>query len=380
MPLKNFGRTGHYTLAILSLVAVAVILFFGLWPKTWPIVNDVHWSADKEALQFQNPGIAYVDDVHTFGSKHQSGEFTIHISVAAKSVHKKGFRAILMIHGGDDRHQLAIWQWRSSVIVMNGDDYDNTKKWPRISAKDALTPGETSFLTITANKSGTRLFVNGTLAKEIRNWQLAVPGDGTKLKLILGNSVYGKHGWAGDIYGLAFYNKHLSPEKVQHHYDKWIGDKQFSPDLSDAPQLLYTFKEFENRMIPDLSGHNKPLQIPSRPVLLKKTFLTTPWHHFKPNRSFFADAILNLLGFIPLGAVTYYLLHQSHSLSRRNKTLLIMAFCFSISLSIETLQVWLPDRTSSLLDLTLNTLGAWLGILLVNATLKMRSVSDERHP
>jgi hypothetical protein len=30
------------------------------------------------------------------------------------------------------------------------------------------------------------------------------------------------------------------------------------------------------------------------------------------------------------------------------------------------LQAWLPGRTSSALDLILNTLGAWLGILLYN--------------
>jgi glycopeptide antibiotics resistance protein len=98
---------------------------------------------------------------------------------------------------------------------------------------------------------------------------------------------------------------------------------------------------------------------------IKKTFLSAPWHNFNPNRSFFVDAILNLLAFTPLGTVTYCWLRQSHLLPSRYETTGIVVFCFSLSLSMEILQAWLPNRSSSLLDLGLNTLGAWLGVLLL---------------
>ncbi len=361
---KNKKKTRHHALTILALTIVVIVLFFGLRPKVWPVTNEIHWLPKKNALRFINPGIAYVDDVHSFSSKQHSGEFTIHVSVAAESLRRRGFRPMLMMHDGDDRRQLTIWHWGSSVIAMNGDDYDNTRRWPRVSAKDALTLGDASFITVTSSSIGTRLFINGIIAKENKNWRLTIPDDGKKLRLVLGNSVYGKHGWEGEMYGLALYGKALSSEKVKSLYERSVRESRFLHCAAEDLLLLFTFSEHEGHLIPDQSGRNQPLQLPPRPIQLKKAFLSAPWHNFNPNRSFFVDAILNLIGFIPLGAVAYCWLRQPHSLPGKYEAAVIVVFCFSLSLSMEILQGWLPGRSSSLLDLGLNTLGAWLGILL----------------
>jgi VanZ family protein len=375
--LRRKNKQRSFALQILFSTIVVIVLFFGLRPKVWPIANNILCLSGKNSLRFHNPAIAYVDDVNIWTNSRSSGEFTIQVGVIPEKLSRRGFRPILTMHDGDDSRQLTIWHWGASVIVMNGDDYDYSKRLPRVSAKDALTTGRPSLISVTSSKLGTRLFIDGRLAKENNNWQLSIPNAGRKLRLTLGNSVYGKHGWDGEIFGLALHRNAISPERVKRQYDKWLYEQVFIPDSTDDLILLYTFGECDGRLILEQTGRNPPLQIPSRPISLKKEFLSTPWHNFTPNRSFFIDAFINLIGFIPLGAVTYCWVRQSYSLPGRYEALAVVVFCFLISLSIETLQVWLPGRSSSLYDLLLNTLGAWLGVLLIDIIRRTRRASNQ---
>ncbi len=71
------------------------------------------------------------------------------------------------------------------------------------------------------------------------------------------------------------------------------------------------------------------------------------------------------MGFIPLGAVMYCWLLQSNVLHKRYELVAIVAGCFLFSLAVESTQMWLPFRHSSVLDVLCNTLGAYLGVLLL---------------
>ncbi len=369
----KFRQTRHAALPILLLVIVIIVLFFGLRPKTSFYGNNIAWLSDKKALSFNNSSIAYVDNIHLLEENQQSHEFTLQIVVAPASLEKTGFRPILMLHDGTDRAQLIIWHWGASIIVMNGDDYDYSKKLPRISVKDALIVNETTFITITSSENATAVFINGVLARELKDLHLSIPNTGSGPRLILGNSVYGKHGWNGEIYSLAMHGKAFSSEMVKRHYQEWQGKKRFLYDPPDKPIFLYSFNEYNNHMIPDQTGRNEPIQLPSKLVVFKKTVLSPPWHNFTLNQSLFNDAILNLLGFIPLGAAMCCWLRQSQSFSRGPETLIIVVFCFLLSLSMETIQVWLPGRASSQLDILLNSLGAWFVILVVNLISKYKN-------
>ncbi len=98
--------------------------------------------------------------------------------------------------------------------------------------------------------------------------------------------------------------------------------------------------------------------------VLKKQILSIPWSHFEPNRGFFSDTIINLLGFVPLGFVLSIVLGGSGRLSNRDVLMTTVAMCFVFSLSIEIAQAWLPSRSSSLQDWVLNTSGGWLGAFI----------------
>jgi hypothetical protein len=359
---QNNSQSKYLSPRLLAIMIVVLTLFFGLRPKEWTPINNVQWLSSERALSFQHPSIAYVDDVQSFGNHQSSEDFSIQIVIAPENILRGGYRPILTIHGGDDCNQLTLWQWGASVIVMNGNDYDYSKKSPRLSAKDSLVPGELSLITVTSSGLNTYLYMGGKLASKTQNSRLVIPHTPDKMRLILGNSVYGKHSWDGEIYGVAMTSVALSEMRVKSLYDNWMS--RISPVFEpvDDLRLLYTFNEGKGRLVTDETGLNPSLQLPSRLIVLQRAFLSPPWEHFRLNLVCLIDVLVNVIGFIPIGAVAYYWSRGTHTPYRRYSIPVTLAFCFCLSLGIESVQAWLPNRDSSLLDLVLNTCGAWLGI------------------
>jgi glycopeptide antibiotics resistance protein len=76
------------------------------------------------------------------------------------------------------------------------------------------------------------------------------------------------------------------------------------------------------------------------------------------------DIIINFIGFIPLGLVFLATFVKAGSVFRQNAVLIAVGLCFTVSLTIEILQAWIPSRSSDFLDLILNTLGGFLGAMI----------------
>ena len=91
-------------------------------------------------------------------------------------------------------------------------------------------------------------------------------------------------------------------------------------------------------------------------------FLVMPW----PRWWTAFDVGANLLGYVPLGAMMFGALVRSGVPTRRSVSLAWSA-AFGLSLCMEVTQNFLPRRVASNLDLSLNTLGAGLGIGLALA-------------
>jgi glycopeptide antibiotics resistance protein len=75
-------------------------------------------------------------------------------------------------------------------------------------------------------------------------------------------------------------------------------------------------------------------------------------------RSLVADVALNVAMFVPIG----WGLHRAGAPRRRLLRAVILAAAFS--LTMETVQAWLPNRYSSVVDVLANTLGATIGAWL----------------
>ena len=74
------------------------------------------------------------------------------------------------------------------------------------------------------------------------------------------------------------------------------------------------------------------------------------------------DIVVNLLGYVPLGALLVLAVHPR--LRGATAVLIASTVGLLLSLSIEALQTYLPDRVASTLDLAANTLGAICGAAL----------------
>jgi glycopeptide antibiotics resistance protein len=94
---------------------------------------------------------------------------------------------------------------------------------------------------------------------------------------------------------------------------------------------------------------------------LHNSILIPPWKE-DHDKLEFRDLAINILGFVPFGALLFACLrmHRSDSLA----TFLTVLAGFTITLTIETLQAFIPGRLSGILDIITNTLGTYLGVLL----------------
>ena len=351
-------------LVSLSVVILFGVLFFGLMPKDFYFSNDVTWITEQPGIRFGRYGIAYTDPIKELMKNDDSktNGFSIEIVLKPASYHKHGANFILGLHNEKDSDQLLMWQWLSSIIVMNGDDYDHKRKTKRIAVKLASVHPNKRFITITTGTDGTDIYLDGIVIHKKKDMILKIP-EGEKTRLILGNSVYGSHGWKGDIYGLAFYRKILSDHDVEIHFDQWFKNQKFMFLQKYKPAVLYSFDEKGGRSVFDHAGGNLDLKIPSMMQILEKRILPLKRGRFNFDSGFIKDTIINFAGFMPLGFVFIATFVKAGGFFERHGTLITVILCLTASLTIEVFQAWIPSRSSDCLDLILNTLGALLGLM-----------------
>ncbi len=341
------------------------VLFFGLRPKNFTFTNGANWISERPGIRFSKYGIAYTDPfVESIeeGISELNG-FSIIIAFKPESFREEGFNFILSIHNGKNCDQLLVGQWRSYIIVMNGDDYSNKRKTPRIAANIFSPTPRNIILTISAGKEGTKLYVGSQLVKTNSDLILKFP-KGDKTRLILGNSVYGKHSWKGEIYGLAFYDYPLNAHEAVFHTKRWYKGQNLSFVKKGKPAVLYLFDEKRGKRAFDHGKGKLHLEIPPHMHTLEKIILSPPWTGSRLNRNYFIDIIVNIIGFIPLGFVLYATLFEINGTSKKRVVLMTVALCFILSLTIEIVQAWIPSRSSSMLDLMSNTSGALIGAMI----------------
>jgi VanZ family protein len=355
----------------ISFVMLLIILFFGLSGKGFHFSNNVNWIQYEPGIRFENYGIAYalIDKNQIKNNIAAEKAFSIEIAFKPEGFDKNGFNLLLSLHDGNDSNQLIVGQWRSYIIAMNGDDYSNRKKIKRLEADIFSKPLKKLFLTVTTGEKGTVLYIDGKLIEARSDLTLKIP-QGDMLWVTLGNSVSGKNSWKGEVYGLALYPNEHDPETVESHFNAWAGNPALPFNAVGKPSLFFAFDERSGTETRDRVTGTQKLYIPASFPVLDKRFISPLWPDFRPDKNFFMDFIINLLGFIPLGFVLCALFIQTRAVTQKKAIIFSVALCFLLSLGIEIAQAWIPSRSSQELDLILNTLGAFIGALLCRPLLK----------
>jgi glycopeptide antibiotics resistance protein len=128
--------------------------------------------------------------------------------------------------------------------------------------------------------------------------------------------------------------------------------------------LLYAFDEGLGERVYNKLGDGSDLIAPAWMKVLQIRALSWPQWEELGSSSGLKDVFLNFLGFMPLGFLLIATLSRLEGIGSRHVLLATLLIAFSFSLGIEIVQVWIPSRDSSLLDLNLNTLGGLMGALL----------------
>jgi glycopeptide antibiotics resistance protein len=214
-----------------------------------------------------------------------------------------------------------------------------------------------SFITITSGTRGVSIYIDGALVTVETQFLLsATDFNGA---FVLGDSPGQPNGWRGQLFGFAIYGRQLEETQVYHNYTTWKQNGR--PELAESEhnKALYLFDERKGNTVHDKAHSGVDLYIPEKYEVEDKIALEPFWTEFSMSRSYWGAVLKNIVGFIPFGICFSAYLSVVHPIKR--VVFLTVALGLGVSLTIEILQAFLPNRDSGTSDLITNTLGAWIG-------------------
>ncbi|MEM1429729.1 MAG: LamG-like jellyroll fold domain-containing protein [Pseudomonadota bacterium] len=330
--------------------ALAISAVTYLWPlefvfPRYSVANSA--TLADHSLSFERPGI--VIDAAGGALIHRalsSGDaFTIAVSAEASDIDQDGpARFVSQSTGiltrnfmlGQDAGDL-VFRVRTPVLGDNGDGAD-------FRAKGVIRPGVKQFLVASYAPDGVRLYVDGQMAADIPFDGGALVGWDPSFPIVFGNELTGDRPWRGRLYDVALYDAAFPPDRV---FSLTAGSTDIASDdvyrLSSRcfrPQGNGQARagEFGRCTVPPILEVAHPVEI----LALKRRFPS--------------DIAQRLLLWIPIGFLV-----QAIFLSRRWPFPILVVCGWAASL--EFLQVFVPARSSTLLDLCIAILAGYLGIL-----------------
>jgi VanZ like family/Concanavalin A-like lectin/glucanases superfamily len=342
-------------LAALCLLVVAGILVAALWPFTPHPRNEVTWAPDGRGLRFGDYGSIFSSS-DAVRPRSRDGNCSLEIWLTPGLT--DDFNVILAYAHPDNPQQFMVGQ--------NGDSFyavrirKGSSKGPYIEVKHVFHQGTPVLLTLTAGKQGTKVYLNGKLAKTRLDFGLTA--DGMAGRIVVANSPVGNNSWSGLLQGIAVYGVELSEEEVARHYDAWSAGERGKLEAQGS-DALYLFREGSGTAIHNLGASKQPdLDIPDYYVILTPGFLRPFWKDYYGDAMTIKDVINNIVAFIPLGFLLAAWLARFQSVGRSFWVALFLGSL--LSFTIEILQYFIPLRISDTMDWLLNTGGTTIGAAL----------------
>lgn len=343
----------------LCVFVLSGILIAGLWPFQAP-PNEVTWLKDDNGLHLGHHGTLISSDA--FMGRNTQVRDSSSLEIWLEPALAKDSNTILAFFTPEhiikfSLHQsvenLALQKYsRNAHIAASGVSL--------VFLHDVFRDRKPVFVTIASGPTGTRIYVDGTLASTANQFRLS--SSDFNGRLVLGTSPVVNDDWSGLFHGLAIYNEDLTPAQVSRHFETWTGKGRPSLTPDEGLVALYLFDEHSGRTVHDRSGHGPNLYIPERYMILHEKFLEPPWREFHTHWGYWKNVLINIGGFVPLGFVCCAYFVMATRISR--PALVTVVVGAAVSLTIEVLQAYLPTRDSGTTDLITNTLGTWLGVIL----------------
>lgn len=351
-------------LGALSIFVTLGILTCTLWPFNPFPPNKLSWLADSSGIRFEWAGVVLSPRPVT-PKRDLAIDRSSSLEIWLKPSETRSVYTVLDFYERGNPWRFRMRQYQDGLIVSRDrQDLDGRLKRVQIDLDHGLQRGKLTLVTLSSADQGTSLYLDGVLKETYPKFRITT-GD-LSGQIILGTAPVDSEPWPGEIHGLAIYSKELTQGEVLAHYQGWVqADPSGTSDLSDS-MARYPFSERLGREIHNQVSNGTDLEIPRSFQVPHKAFLALPWDEFTWSRSYFEDVLRNIAGFVPLGFVLCaYLSLTRH---RHRVVLLTILAGGTLSLCIEVLQAYIPQRSSGTTDIVTNTLGAALGVILTRLT------------
>lgn len=332
---KNWKKAYFFAVLLLS-------LYFGYRPFNFLSLNDVGFGISDGGLVFNlsklegkmtSRGFAYTKEPLEIDT---SNGFSVRLNIESLAI-SNGLGSIFVLYDGMAQPQLIIGQWREHLAIRSRRlSNPEEKQYQEIGFKNCLEAGVPIELLVSSDGGSTAIYINKKKVYSQRGYLLVESP--VSSFMVLGGNGYGEAPWTGKCNRVEIYDHFSKP-----------GDRL--PALVDFDfSTLNSSGEFTS------SGSvASSLFIPDRFRPLDYDIFAPYQSKMRQNAGFVRDVVLNTLGLIPLGVAFFA---WFYAFFRRLKVTFFLSTLAMIlfSLAIETAQIWLPTRDSSMLDLALNTL------------------------
>lgn len=337
------------------LTAVIAVLIATLWPFDAFSRNGVTWLDKNGGLEFRNSGLVISKEYLKPAETNEAYSLELLVQPANG---KTG--TILGFYDEARPTQLMIGQSGDRIIVTRNTTIQSDRTRPtEFDVNDIFRPGTLAFVTVTSGPHGTSVYLDGKLmgSRSI----LKLSRSDFSGQIVLGTSPTICEPWSGELRGLAIYAKELTTQEAFRHYQEWTS----GPHEANGAIAYYRFAEAAGREIRSDVTSGPPLEIPTRFEVPYKPFLRSARKEFKADWRYARDAVVNIVGFIPLGLIAC--MYFSWTSSKRKAILAATIACGLLSLAIEVMQYYIPRRFSGSTDILTNTLGAAIGAALMQS-------------
>lgn len=330
-------------------LAVIAILTATLWPFDLFPPNRVSWLPKTNGIRFDRFGVVVSNGSLSGGV---SDFYTLEMLVRSANV--DNVQTILSFYTPNNPKHLLIRQWKSDLLISHG--FVNG-----IGVDHFFQPGPLVFFAVTSGPSRTVVYKNGRLVRSFPKCRIAQAD--LSGEIVIGTSAVDFEPWLGEVRELAIYPTELMPTDVARDYSSWIDGNV--PADSDAALVRYTFAERSGDSIQNTEGPGPSLKIPRIFRVPKKGFLKSPQRDFEASWHYVLHVFENIAAFFPLGLLVcaYY----ATTTSTWRAILLTIVTVALLSLAIELLQAYIPQRESDLTDVISNTVGGFCGALMARS-------------
>ena len=343
---------------------LAIVLAVGLSPFVAP-VNEVSWLAGRNGLAFGHRGSAI--SAAPFHAVGDGSSATLELSLQPFS--SRGTYTVFSFEGLGTRVPPFSLQQHGPGLEVRRHNIDDggTDRIGVFEVANVFHAETPVFLTVALQPQKTIVYVNGAQAAEEPISGLSQ--NNFTGRMVLADSPITSDGWPGEMFHVAIFGRELSAQQVAARYAARNSAGSSPTAAEESPLALYRMSEGSGSVVRNEINSATNLGISSRYRVLHVPFLLAPQKEFRNTRQYWQDFGINLLGFIPFGFCFAAWFSGS---GMRWPVLATIALGFATSLTIESLQVLLPTRDSSMTDLLNNTAGTAIGALLFTAPLTKR--------